>query len=768
MSKKFSEEENKISSKKDTQKKNSTKFNKIIEDSKDRWIELIKKRIEKEKRIEAKKLANKIFCSLNSLPKNKKIIPKPPKPPKILDKNNSKTKIISNNSNLISYSPSENIEEILDFNIVKNSLAKTEITTRQLKELRTWLSLWNNKIYIWIDIAKTMQYLSILVVDKYWLEIWTYYFGYFYNDLKWFKFLENIIDFIISKNNTNIILWVEATWIYHSPLINYLEKTIENKQTWNKDNKLTVVTINAIEISSRRKWNQWSKNDKLDAWIIAHYLKEVYWEFFLLEEKRKSLEEESKHSSKTWTSIKELKEVWQHISELIKMDNKKSILKKKAELLNNFPKFFSEPKRMDYLKYSHKRKHIYLEEPEFYTEEEKIQISIFDKQNKKEEVIEEKLNKIKDSNKIASVSNNRFYPLKLLYRNLAKIKKTLALTNKEIHRKNTLFFWFPTWSLLSREFTKIEIFVLSFFNADELQNISFERFRDMCIENLWFLYKWDRYKETLRTAYDRLKNNIWISRENYQIPTKNLLRSDYIQRDFLITRVKTLEKWIQDELKMLNVFIPKMPWITDLNFWLFYAELWDMIKTHNIKDIMSYIWHIPKMAAESWDFSDRAIGNWDWRTMWIQKWWKKYLIWEVYNMVFQVCNQRKSTFFYSMFRELKSWPWDWTWNHYFGKMWSKLIRVMIWLMKNQEDYNEEKAMESREKWIILAQFLSEQNKNREPHSKELTPDNSNPFNKNQNTKNRNKYKKFESYYEEIKTQKIKENFSKQVQNVLRQ
>ena len=655
MSKKFSEEEMKISSKKDTGKKNKS-LDKSIKDINARWISYMKKKLEKEKKAKAlkdKKLDNKIFSSLASFQKSKNIIPKPPK---ILDKNNSKIKTVTNDSNLISYSPSENTDEVLDFDNVKISLEKREITTSQLKELKAWLLLWNNKIYIWIDIAKTMQYLSILVVDKYWLEIWTYYFGYFYNDLKWFTFLENVIDFIISKNNTNIILWVEATWIYHSPLINYLEKKIEEKSIWNKDKKLTIAVINAVEISSRRKWNQWSKNDKLDAWIIAHYLKEVYWEFFLLKEKRKALEEESENSSKTWTSIKELKEVWQHISELLKMDNEKSILKKKVELLNNFPKFFSEPERMDYLKYSHERKHIESKEPQFYTDEEKLQISIFDKQNKKEEVIEEKLNKLQDSNKIASSSKNRFYTLRLMYRDLFKAKKALALTNKEIHRKNTLFFWFSTWSLLSRDFTKIEIFVLSNFNAYELQDITYEKFYDICIENLWFLFKWWIRKQWIRTAYDRLKNNIWISMGNHQIPTKNLLRADYLQRDFWIAKIKTLENWIKEELKRLDAFVPKMPWITDINIWLFHAEVWDMIKTSKIKDIMSYIWHIPKMAAESWDFSDRAMGNWEWRTMWIQKWWKTYLTSEVYNMNFQVCNKVKSPFFYSMFRELKSWP----------------------------------------------------------------------------------------------------------------
>ncbi|MEA3452261.1 MAG: hypothetical protein U9Q83_10220 [Bacteroidota bacterium] len=95
---------------------------------------------------------------------------------------------------------------------------------------------------------------------------------------------------------------------------------------------------------------------------------------------------------------------------------------------------------MDALKHSHERKHINSKKPEFYTDEEKLQISIFDKQNKKEEVIEQKLKKIEDSNKIASATDNKYYTLRIMYRDLAKIKKNLASTNKEIHRKNTHFF----------------------------------------------------------------------------------------------------------------------------------------------------------------------------------------------------------------------------------------------------------------------------------------------------------------------------------------
>lgn len=721
---------------------NQKKIDKMVDDVQIRWINYLKKKLEKQKN-------RKNNCN------NKQYIPAPPK-------------------KFISYSPDEeienNLEEILNYEVVKKSLEKREITTSQLKELKAWLSLGNNKVYIWIDIAKTMQYLAILVVDKYWLEIWTYYFWYFYNDQKWFKYLENVIDFIISKNNSDIILWVEATWIYHSPLINYLEKKNEEKISWHKDKKLTLATINAVEISSRRKWSQWSKNDKLDAWIIAHYLKESYWEFFLLKEKRKILEEESKNNSKTWTSVKVLKEVWQQISELLKIDNKKSITQKKAELLKNYPDFFAEPKRMDALKYSHERKHISSKKPEFYTDEEKLQISIFDKQNKKEEVIEQKLKKIEDSNKIASITNNKYYTLRTIYRDLAKVKKHLALTNREIHRKNTYFFWFPTWSLLSREFTQIEIFVLSNFNAFELQDITFEQFRDICIENMWFLMKWNRYKATLRTAYDKLKNNVWVSMGNHLLPTKNLLREDYIQRDFLKTRIESLEDWIRQELKRLNAFIPKMSWITDINFWLFHAELWDMIKTNKIKDIVSYIWHIPKRQAESWDSSDRARWNWNWKTMWIKKWGKTYLTSEVYNMNFQVCNKVKSEFFYSMFRELKTGKWDWTWNHYFGKMWAKLIRTIIWLIKNEEDYNKEKAIRNREKWILLAKFLKEQNKEREANPKELVQDYSDSFNKNKN-KNKNpnkgnKYKKFEPYYLKHKTKEFKKFFWEKVNSVL--
>ena len=101
-------------------------------------------------------------------------------------------------------------------------------------------------------------------------------------------------------------------------------------------------------------------------------------------------------------------------------------------------------------------------------------------------------------------------------------------------------------------------------------------------------------------------------------------------------------------------------------------------------------------------------------------------------------------------------------------MWAKLIRTIIWLIKNEEDYDEEKAIAAREKWLALAQFLKEQNKQREAQSKELIPNNSNLFNKNQNKENRNKYRKFESYYKEIKTEKIKEIFSEKVKSVLRE
>jgi len=219
-------------------------------------------------------------------------------------------------------------------------------------------------------------------------------------------------------------------------------------------------------------------------------------------------------------------------------------------------------------------------------------------------------------------------------------------------------------------------------------------------------------------------------------------------------------------MKRLNLFIPKISWITDINIWLFYAELWDMMFDSKIKDILSYIWHIPKRQAESWDFSDHARWNWEWRTMWIKKWGKNYLTSEVYNMCFQVCNKVKSPFFYSMFREVKSWSWDWTWNHYFGKMWSKIIRTIIWLIRNEEDFDEEKAVRDREKWILLAKFLKEQNREREANSKELVPDNSNPFNKNKNSNKNNKYKKFEPYYLEHKTKEFKEFFWEKVNSVL--
>ncbi len=244
-------------------------------------------------------------------------------------------------------------------------------------------------------------------------------------------------------------------------------------------------------------------------------------------------------------------------------------------------------------------------------------------------------NKLQKNDKIEDthIAKNNYLEisnLKFLYRQLRKEKqerrrlmsKIKELTNRVFPEIYDVF-----KSAKSRPW-ELEYFIKSNYTKKEIISMKKEEFYNDVIKKSKIIDSFCKNKPKIFILHEILKNSIWICDDDwfYKFQMK-ILVDKYYQTD---KNIKQIEIFILKELKKQNIYIPKIPWSSDISIGAFYCELWDSIFTKDHKQIAWFIWWYPRQNSSWWKTISKSR---------LEQRWNKLLREQVYLIAYNLCSK---------------------------------------------------------------------------------------------------------------------------------
>lgn len=220
--------------------------------------------------------------------------------------------------------------------------------------------------------------------------------------------------------------------------------------------------------------------------------------------------------------------------------------------------------------------------------------------------------------------------LKFLYRQLRKEKQERKRLMSRIKELTNRVFpeIFEVFKSANCKPWIIEYYIKSNFTKQEIIRLEKEVFyKKLLLE--WKIN--DKNKNNQKKIYqlhDLLKKSIWIDDSSwfYKFQMKMFVEKYYNS----IKNIEKIESYITKEIKKQKIYIPKIPWASEISIWLFYAELWDSIFTKNNKEIAWFIWWYPNERTSWWKLLSKPR---------IEKKWNKLLREQVYLLAYSLCSK---------------------------------------------------------------------------------------------------------------------------------
>jgi len=280
------------------------------------------------------------------------------------------------------------------------------------------------------------------------------------------------------------------------------------------------------------------------------------------------------------------------------------------------------------------------------------------------------------------------------------LKNWKKLTNKEFLKLDDIKIWVEsTWvyhllfcDLLKKEWFKV--FVINplithrQIKANSLRNVKTDKTDSFAIRQSLMLWEWYLYTETkdslllksvvkeravfVKTRKE-LKQRIQVNNKKKEVIWD--LFTSWLENllDFLNDKIKNIDKYIVNIDKENQDLLKTIPWIWTTCASVLVAEIWDINRFNNAKQLTAYIW-MDCRVHQSW-----TSINWKW---FLTKKWNSYLRWLLFNGAFIA--QRFNPDFKKYFDKKIS-----EWKHYFSAMCAverKLIHLIFAVWKRWTPY----------------------------------------------------------------------------------
>lgn len=290
-------------------------------------------------------------------------------------------------------------------------------------------------------------------------------------------------------------------------------------------------------------------------------------------------------------------------------------------------------------------------------------------------VFAQKKDKLIHRTQFLEVSNLRF-----LYRQLFKEKKELIkikvrikeLTNKIMPEIYDVF--------NPNKYSDMELYIKSHFTRDEIIGLSEKEFYKKVMAWTWNRNKNDvRYNNKLKKLQELLKEWIWIDDDDWFL--KNQMKLFVDKYIFIINSIENMEKLILMEIENKQLFIPKIYWVSPVLLWVFYSEMGNFLFTKSLKELVWFIWWYP-MERSSW-----------WKTLAkprLQNRWNYMLRHVTYLLIFTLSWHIKEVNEYKNRLKTKK---DIKSKQALVESSSKMLRIILSLFKNKQDFDLEKFKE---------------------------------------------------------------------------
>lgn len=300
--------------------------------------------------------------------------------------------------------------------------------------------------------------------------------------------------------------------------------------------------------------------------------------------------------------------------------------------------------------------------------------------NEEDLVFEQRKNKIIHRSQFLETSNLRF-----LYRQYFKEKQELVRVKNRIKELTNRIMPEIYEVFNPNKYSHMELYIKSHFTRDEIVSMEENDFYMKVMTWSWNKEFWKKaYNQKLKKLQELLKIWVWVEDEYWLLKWQmNLFVKKYYG---VLENIENMENLILAEISNNWLFIPKIYWVSPILLWVFYSEMWNHLFTKSLKELVWFIWWYPTQTASWWKTLSRPR---------LQNKWNYMLRKVIYLIIFTLTWHIKEVNKYKEKIKDKKWIKS---KQALVESASKMIKIILSLFKNKQDFDLEKFKELNFLW----------------------------------------------------------------------